>query len=145
MTKSFNSDVFLEKEHTISNIKIHEDFNDQTLENDIAIILLENAVQPSSFVKVAGFTTTQEDFLRNQTLHFAGWDISKAQGRKVYQQFPMDLESSPVCKKILRAVGSASHVDESQVITQNLLVLSETSGTLCLKFSDMCKLFKIPK
>lgn len=115
MTKSFNSDFFLQSEHKIEKVDVHEDFNSVTLENDLAVVFLKTPIKPSPYAQVAKMNITSLAVLNNQTLKFSSLESNKESGNKFYRHFPMELDSPLLCKKILRAIGSGSLVGESQV------------------------------
>lgn len=115
MTKSFESDVFLQTEYGIEKIAVHDGFSRVTFENDVALVTLKTEVKQSSFVKVAKLMPIFKDLLKNQSLMFSGWNAVKEHGQKVYQSLPMELELTRVCRRILRAVGSATFVSNYHV------------------------------
>lgn len=115
MTKSFESDLFLQTEYEIEKVVMHDGFSRTTFENDVALITLKTEVKQSSFVKVAKLTSFVMDQLQNQSLKFSGWNAVKEHGQKVYQNLPMEMEQQRVCRRILRAVGSVTFLSLSHV------------------------------
>ncbi len=111
-TKSHNSDGFLQSEHRIKEIAIHENFSALTFENDIAMIFLKTTVNQTTFVRIAKLPFTK---FENQSLKFSGRALMKKERQMVYQHFPMKLESSELCKQLFKALGSRNFVGKFQV------------------------------
>ena len=112
LVKSYKADSFLQSEHRIQKIVLHDNFNGSTFENDIAMIFLKSQDQDSNFVKFAKlpFVNFEQQTLH---LHYAGRD--QKDGQTVYQHFPMELESPVFCKKLFKALGGRTSVGKFQV------------------------------
>ena len=76
-------ELFLQKvsdDFQNSNIKefiIHPDYNDNSLENDICLLYLENPLKLSANTSVDSIDLADEDFLPNSICTISGWGTEK--------------------------------------------------------------------
>lgn len=92
-----------QREYEIATVLKHEQFNSQTLENDIALLGLKTEVVLSESVKLAKLMPIDVYLLQRKNYQFFGWEYEDQS--KQFHRLSMNLEPLETCQKALNSVG----------------------------------------